>query len=400
MRVIPEQDTNLEDLIQQSLERMEVERHVNKVQKRLERRFEKFTEEVEPLENEFDPEEEVEDILTCPKEERHKALRSYLDKFGRQIQAWATYYDFVIQLVTAEPNTPRETLETWMTRFAKKYGFPQKQIGRARFLLTKGYIYHENARDMLQEFEGRKRDLVTTLTDVDPGYVPPDIHLGPACINIGWTWEAQNKFSKNSLGSQEIHRDQNVLYTTQLGLEISARPGTLAHETQHVINYIIFGEEEENLWDYLEQYYDENNMPEFSKTMKKWVLNQAKEELLADFKEGADIDAYDFRNNKAYDYNGRLKKYFEIDDEEEEPWKPYMQDFFDKDYIPILKRAKEAMKRLQREGGLTKDQCIGALLLVPVNKWPRHVGRLLGEPLREEHVPQEEEKRQKGQNTH
>jgi hypothetical protein len=278
-----------------------------------------------------------------------------------------------------------------MTRFAEKYGFPQEQIGRAKFLLTKGYIHHENARDMLQEFEGRKRDLVTTLTDVDPGYIPPDVHLGPACINIGWTCEAQDKFSNGTLGSQRIYRDQNILYTTQMGLETKVYPEILAHETQHVINYIIFGNEKKDLRDYLEQYYAENNMPEFAKTMKRWVLQLAKDELLAYFKEGVDIDVeYKFSRDKAYNYNAWLKWYFEIDTDEEEPWKPYMQDFFDKDYIPTLKRAKAAMERLQREGGLTKDQCIGALLLVPVNKWPRHVGRLLGEVLREERREKED----------
>jgi len=386
--------------------------------------FRQFVSTNPSIEEEFDPEKELKNIKSLPKELRMKELAPFKEKLTTQKLALAECRIYLERLIRHSPDIDRRFLDRTIQIFKDKYGFSEAQLKVFRELLDK-YKDLRSDLKLLRERFPNDSELFTFVTNinVDDGD-KVEVFLDPVNFYFRVNSSLAAKLMPNKVVSKKekywsdsgtrgfkINFDNLLLDGKKyevLGIflptkdEVSDQKDfskTLRHEREHVTN------------DILKDYFFENGKsvtnrervnPKFLKTREQiesllnrvyqTILDRTQDELIAQLisKTG---DEKKFLTDFKLSYKTIIGKflfgwgyynYFEYYDIEEPYFKDLRDDiwaskihFLKERYKKDLEKSAKAFWSLINEGNFTLNQAIALLTDKKLLDWPKEAKRIL-----------------------
>lgn len=107
---------------------------------------------VRPIEGTFNPNEEVQKLLSVPKEQRREAVSVFRDKLTRQRKAWALCRTTIEERIEANPDIPREEMVGIIGQFASNYGFAKPHTKIAEQLIDDYISQHKKVVEIRKKY--------------------------------------------------------------------------------------------------------------------------------------------------------------------------------------------------------------------------------------------------------
>lgn len=105
-----------------------------------------------PIEGTFNPDEEVQKLLSVPKEQRREAMSVFRDKLTRQREAWALCRTTIEKRIEANPDIPREEMVGIIDQFASSYGFAKPHTKIAEQLIDDYISQHKRVVEIRKKY--------------------------------------------------------------------------------------------------------------------------------------------------------------------------------------------------------------------------------------------------------
>ncbi len=374
--------------------------------------FNDVLKDITPIPDEFDPEIEVQQILTHPSEERQNALDTFKDKLTRQRKAIAECRCFVERQIAFDTDVTKEQLMDILARFAVQYGFSEKQFTDFEEVFDIYSKYHARVHNMRTAFPD-DRDLVKHITGMDlaqnadcrveVGSVSLDIYtdgMSAAAIYHRNT-EVVEHFRHGGFAVRVGKENPflfNVINMDPIVRKVQADDGgtkTLVHEQEHQKNYLlstIFNFSKKSLFkDYIEEYM---GVPD--PVLKREILEiafvgemenayeRAKDEILAILSSQTTdylrtgVQSLFFKGEiRAYDY---LKEQREITNLDGDVlYTRVAKELLIDEYKVVLTQGIMAITTLVDVGGYTNAEATALLTDKSLLDWPRTARRILAQ---------------------
>ncbi len=394
---------------------------------------------IPPIEGVFSPEEEVKKILSFSKEERKRALAEFRDKLTRQMEAWAQCSIILEKSIEANPDIPKNELREIVRKFASEYGFPENRIKTAESIIDD---YVTARRKVLELREKYPDDIalinkVTRLSFGDKDRNDFKIKTGPMCFEIHCSEPNAEKIYYNSMkphkgnfpfvGFHQKRRNRASYIVINKDME-KEYPDlykmVLPHEKEHAKNRSLLEKKlffekpikssvrkkmgigigsflervilkklfdiEKGVYEgrLLEKHRKESDpqekklfIEEYAQIIKEKVLNSAKDEMFAMFKEG-DImkestvwEKY-FAPLKPYDYVKNIRTY--VSEDIDSQWRGGVEKILVDEYRKTIENAVGAFNRLL-ENGYETEEVIAIFMDKRLAEWPKTAERMLKE---------------------
>ena len=210
---------------------------------------------VEPIEGVFNPDEEVKNLWSVPKEQRREAVSTFKDKLARQREAWALCRTSIEERIESNPGLPREEMVEIVREFASHYGFAESYIKVADSLLDDYLEMHRRMNEAREKYPDnialikRLTGIKFTKSDAEDFTVlagPMSIEISCSGFNAGRVYEK----SKNPVvgfkfgGFASTSRDSKPVYYLVVNEDYSSNnpdyyTTIVPHEREHQKNRIL-----------------------------------------------------------------------------------------------------------------------------------------------------------------
>jgi len=364
------------------------------LQSLLELEFEQSKKDTPPISYVFDPEAELQNLRTLPREQKREALTEFKGKLARQREAWATCRTFLRRKIEVNYDVKKQDLMDWIDKFSSEYGFTDIQRQTAQEIIDDYYVNRQRVKEIREQYEDDV-ELVNAIMGMNFDAAEKiKVTTGPMTIDISCDGFNAGRLYKNNPDSTvkfkhagftgvAHHNGQQIPYIV---INTDKREATKPHEYQHRENEIFaqrFDIAQEGSWDLWNQYQTEQDLDtkrtfleSYLKAKRDKALVRAKDELIAMKKDG-DPYRYDiwFKQDKSpHDYLSYLRDY-----EDSDLWKECSQELLVEEYRRIIESAITALDQLKKKGGYSIDQTIALLTDKPLTQWPMTARRLLEE---------------------
>ncbi|GIW68902.1 hypothetical protein D6792_02730 [Candidatus Parcubacteria bacterium] len=398
-----------------------------------------ITAQVAPLSGVFDPEEEIKEMLSCPRETKKEALRAFKDKLARQTRAWSACVLEIEKQLALNPEVSLGELLGILQSFASHYGFAQRYVETAKGIVGKIIAM----REQIKKIRERYPDDVALLnylvgkivfTEADREWVT--VAVGPVAIEVFCLGPAAEKFRRH-IGKPLVGYMRNVYwdddhriplyYIVVIRQNVSGGDNdvdVLLHERYHVKYRILASAHtpktrihpeirrvlDKGLLGFLRRYileglfgFERNLLHELYKRMevalddaereplvreffrleREKALELTKEEILSRVAEGdrpTGIVA-ELLRNPLYDFLGPL-----IHSEKDRLRRSIAEQMLRQEFQSIVERSAAALEQLLAQPGFPRDEVVTLLLTIPLIKWPSAIKRLLEQGRGDRHL--------------
>jgi hypothetical protein len=380
---------------------------------------------VPPIEDVFDPNDEVRTNLRRPRQEREGALKNFREKWPVQMMAWALCRRSIEEAVEANPDLSREEMVTIIHEFANHYGFAPAYVLEAESLVRDYTEMHERVKKLGKEYKDDKIGLIKRLTGLEfPKHDEDDFEIreGPAAFEIFCSGTNAQRIYNNSMTDNEGCKYGGFAQKTEEGffvvvinkdfneniIELMVSP----HERRHVIfgivdtkivgrskmlndvrsllqgNNVDFLSEEfefdQNLIiELCNRYQFENDahtkaiiLEVLMRIAKYYALEKVRDEIFAYKSQPLKHINHEklpllFQPGSTYDYLEILRKLYD-----DPLWQETAQKMLVDEYRQIIYDAIEAFDQLV-ESGYSRFEAIAFLGHLALPEWPKFVKRLL-----------------------
>jgi len=395
--------------------------------------MEPFLHRVPPIEDVFDPKEEVKNLWSVPRDQRRDAIDTFKDKLTRQREAWALCRTSIEDRIEANPKISREEMAGIIGEFAKHYGFAEGHVKIAESLVDDYLKMHKRVVEVRKKFPddialiNRLTGMKFTQNDAEDF----SIEVGPMSIEITCSErnvkrmciEKEAPFIGFKHGGFALRsRDKKPVYYLVVNndyeiLDPEFYRKIVPHERYHQENRIVapkldnisevrgdvreqlnqglrgflrhqIGEKvfrfERSFENEVYQSYESSKDPkkksfflaEYMRLRREHALNKVKDELFA-MKSGSNSTRLNyniFMYKGPYDYlvyirNAKKKK-------DDSLWQDTAQRILVDEYGSIIDTAIGAFDQLVA-GGYTQKEVIAILSDKRMQEWPKTVRRLL-----------------------
>jgi len=367
------------------------------LQSLLELEFEQSKKDTPPISYVFDPEAELQNLRTLPREQKRGALTEFKSKLARQREAWATCRTFLRRKIEVNHDVKKQDLMDWIDTFSDEYGFTDEQTQTAEDIIDD---YYEN-RQSVKEIREQYPDDVDLVNELSGQIISKDtkfrITIGPMSVNIYCdSFTAGRLFTQESVPQEfkypafASQSDTGIKYnviTWGTSDFRKYRSDYVVHEDQHQENKLFaqrFDVEQDDSLDLWNRYQNEQDpnikrvqLECYLRAKRDTALARAKDELIAMKIEKKFPHSYDIwfkQDNSPYDYLSYLRDYKNTD-----LWKECSQKLLVEEYRRIIESAITAFDQLKKKGGFSIDQTIALLTDKPLTQWPKTARRLLEE---------------------
>lgn len=390
---------------------------------------------VEPIEGVFNPDEEVKNLWSVPKEQRREAVSTFKDKLARQREAWALCRTSIEERIESNPGLPREEMVEIVREFASHYGFAESYIKVADSLLDDYLEMHRRMNEAREKYPDnialikRLTGIKFTKSDAEDFTVlagPMSIEISCSGFNAGRVYEK----SKNPVvgfkfgGFASTSRDSKPVYYLVVNEDYSSNnpdyyTTIVPHEREHQKNRILkpklyskgkvrtdvkeglnrgvlgflrrrVGEKllgfERKFEDEVFVRYTSARDPEeksfllgeYMRLEREGALNRAKDEIIARKTEPDYVswsnDSSLFDVGGSYDFFADLR---DFDKKKKDPlWQETAKRVLVDEYRDIIDNAIVAFDQL-KESGYSQAETIAMLSDKRLADWPKTVRRLL-----------------------
>jgi len=366
----------------------------SQLQSLLELEFEQSKKDTPPISDVFDPEAELQNLKTLPREQKREALTEFKGKLARQREAWATCRTFLRRKIEVNHDVERQDLMDWIDKFSSEYGFTVSQRQTAEEIIDDYCANRQRVKDFRQEYQDNT-ELLTELTGISIEKTKKlDVSVGLMAIDIrcdGYTagrlYERSNDpviFEGSAFASYSNHQPPIKYNVFRVDTE---RKSSKPHEDQHQENKIFrkqFDQSQDESWSLWNQYQNEQDtetkrtlLESYLKANRDKALVRVKDELIAMKKPknaGYPYDIWFKQDNSSYDYLSDIR-----DKEDSELYRECSQRLLVEEYRRIVESAVAAFDQLKKKGGYSIDQTIALLTDKPLTQWPKTARRLLEE---------------------
>lgn len=387
---------------------------------------------------EFNPAEEVRSMLRLSRHERKEKLPEVQERLEQYINAHAKLQEQIIEEIRKNPDVEEGALDPLINQAIAEGGIPREE----RIFIQNAfgrYVAKHDAVERMRAMYPNDRELYQALFGARPdGRV--EVITGPMTFYFrcfddrDYARIHEEKFLKSAVIGEDDITEANKSGGVHLrSAPLAALEGTLiaentahnpeelwsrftrVHEEQHAINQLLTHESNSNfpdevfdpdVFDVCNRQKQELLLKRYLRWLRETAEEQAKDEILAYFKEGQ----YSFfeilttlteREDKGsvYDYLNSDERVSEIQslirimgNQHERLIKRCVNEVFVSDYHALLKKSLDAIAVLSES--CSKEQVIAILQRVPLNKWTKVKKRLVKEEWRqlmEEYTPEKEE---------
>lgn len=388
-----------------------------------------------PIEDVFNPDEEVQRLWLVPKEQRREVISAFKDKLARQREAWALCRTTIEGKIEADPDITRRELIGIIDQFASSYGFAKPHIKIAEQLVD-GYItQHKRVVEVRKQYPNDIA-LINRLTGMKFAEADAEdftIAVGPMTVDISCSGSNAGRIFEKSRdqvvgfkfgGFASQSNDRSPIYYVVINRNpehVSYRQEIRSHEHEHEKNRLLWPRLysrkeiragvrqrlnqgvvgflrhqvwervlgfERNFEDELFARYESSKDPqqkaffleEFMRLQRGWALNSAKDEIIALSKDGrilhpSDLDYYFFsKNGDPLDYLAPVRDWDK--GKSERLWTDTTQRVLVDEYKAIIKSAVSHFNELVHNG-YSREEVIALLSDKSLPEWPKTARRLL-----------------------
>jgi|TARA_B100001971_G_C18180872_1_gene532704 hypothetical protein len=359
------------------------------LQSLIELEFEQFKKDTPSISDIFDPEAELQNLRTLPRERKREALTDFKSKLARQREAWATCRTFLRRKIEVNHDVERQDLMDWIDKFSGEYGFTDPQRQTAEEIID-DYYKNRNRIKQMRESHPDNVQLLKVLTDINFSKDTKfDIVVGALGFEIytdkftaGRIFEkSEDTIPLKYRGFASKSKD-GLLYT----VSISRAKDHRQHEDQHQENRLFQQQfdqlhESGNLWSQYKNEQDHDTkrtlLESYLKLKRDEALVRAKDEIIAMKKpnyKGEIYNNFSKKDNSSYDYLSYLRDY-----EDTDLWKECSQELLVEEYRKIIESAIAAFDQLKKKGRYSTDLTIALLTDKPLTQWSKTARRLIEE---------------------
>lgn len=372
----------------------------SQLQSLLELEFEQSKKDTLPISDIFDPEAELQNLRTLPREQKREALAEFKSKLVRQREAWATCRTFLRRKIEVNHDVAKQDLMDWIDKFSSEYGFTDSQRQTAEEIIDDYYENRQRVKKIRDEYPNDV-DLVNELSgqtfDTDTKF---KIKIGPMSVNIYCdAFTAGRLFTKKNI-PQKIkcpafaclsNHTPPIKYNVFNRDFLFGQKTNLLHEEQHQENQLFrqqFDQVQDTSDRLFKEYEDESDsetkkalLESYLRAVRDKALVSFKNEVLAYRKAGIDrlgSEGKDFlsQDNSPYDYLAYVRNL--APEKDDQLWQEAVQRVLVDEYGNIVKRTFVVIDDLKK-GGFSSEQIIALLSDKPVIQWSKTARRLLEE---------------------
>jgi hypothetical protein len=366
--------------------------------------------EIPPIDRVFDPEYELSQIRTLPKNEQRLALESFKDTLVRQRKAIAACRSFIERMIAFDNTVQKEQLVDITLRYASEYGFSELNLAYFEHMIDLYFECRNRVLEKRAEFLD-DRELVQDLTGIELDiHADCRVEIGPVSFDIfvdGMSAsalyhkqkDAVPNFRHGGFSTQKSNTDP-VMYNVinmdpivrRSSQDIEA-VNTLTHEREHQKNRM------------LRSIFDSTEPSTFVKHLKEYRIVQDpvfKREILEVAFSNEMTNAYERAKDEiiailssksiqylrtqthtlffsgqieAYDY---LKKHRELGVLRNDAlYNEVAKELLVTKYKKVLTRGIAAITNLVKVGGYTNAEATALLTDKTLPEWPQTVRRIL-----------------------
>lgn len=373
----------------------------------------------------FSPEEEIQDILTLPKEERREKLKEFKEKLAYQKEGMGKIQEQVIQFIREKPDASIGQLFELVRDFGPSYGFTEEQKEVARSMLQEYATKHNAIREVRKETpnddelygrlfgampQGKVEIIEGPMTLYFRCHDPVDYaRIHSQAFIEGRSVSETDIYAANMSGGVSIETSKipalsgTIIAENSKGKQFGPfEESILRHEEQHAIRLVFNNINDLNFVKSSLAGYHELEHADASKermvllernlkTIRNNVGERAKNEILAYFKQNAyspqeilDILKKPAAEGGLYDYLAHSKDFLEnkltklLGEENRELIQNSIRNVLEIQYRNLLDDGVHSFQNLIH-AGCNRDQAIAILIKEPLPKWEKAVKRLLAD---------------------
>ena len=385
----------------------------------------------------FDPEEELRNIFKLPSHERVEAKARFKEKLAYQKEQLVNIQRWITEAIWKKPDITPEHFDKILHHTEKKFKLTltEKQLESSH----KYFEAYKEKHDAIQTIRGEHPDdaeLYQTLFDKKPEgriqVVTGPVTLYFRCYDLKDYAPIYNQtFISGKEATEEELRQANASGGVSIGSapekfaelkgtliaentslykdspedwrEMVSR-NTMAHEEQHAIKRMIFGDKLQTKLTTIKT-ADTEDPHTFDKSLRKWLTMRrervadihARDEILAFLKQGMDQDyiytiltttredggLYDYlgndgkRMNEKFTADEQLKK--NLEDKVTPIVAEAVSKIYSDDYKKLLRRSLDATALLKSQLGYGVDRITALLIHEPLMHWEKVTKRLLAD---------------------